>query len=192
MVRHDSDLYELAIGRGRARAVIDTTRNHLFYDLTRRRWTRAGQLRPGDSLRGPAGDASATVLGGYAPRHPDGWMWDISVPGGNDHDFYILTPIASVLVHNCPAPNSGDSISRYDKFRITMNVAARLIGQAHGIMSGEMDLQTASVSPISNYGEWVGSYLGRPIEMDGPNGGKVLLYQAGNRLIIWSRWMSGS
>jgi hypothetical protein len=28
-------------------------------------------------------------------------MWDLSVPGGNDNDFYIDTIAASVLVHNC-------------------------------------------------------------------------------------------
>jgi hypothetical protein len=31
MVKHDTDLYDLTIGHGRTRAVIDTTRNHLFY-----------------------------------------------------------------------------------------------------------------------------------------------------------------
>jgi hypothetical protein len=31
-------------------------------------------------------------------------MWDISVPGGHDHDFYIDTTIATILVHNCPNP----------------------------------------------------------------------------------------
>jgi Novel toxin 21 len=33
-------------------------------------------------------------------------MWDLSVPGGNDHDFYIDTAIATILVHNCPLANS--------------------------------------------------------------------------------------
>lgn len=31
-------------------------------------------------------------------------MWDISVPGGGDHDFYIDTAVATVLVHNCSDP----------------------------------------------------------------------------------------
>jgi len=36
-------------------------------------------------------------------------MWDLSVPGGNDHDFYIDTVVGSILVHNCPVgPKSPD------------------------------------------------------------------------------------
>lgn len=38
---------------------------------------------------------------GASPPHSSGWMWDLSVSGGNDHDFYIDTIAASVLVHNC-------------------------------------------------------------------------------------------
>jgi hypothetical protein len=32
-------------------------------------------------------------------------MWDLTVPGNNDHDFYVEVAAASVLVHNdsCPA-----------------------------------------------------------------------------------------
>ena len=33
-------------------------------------------------------------------------MWDISVPGGGDHDFYVDTAAAAVLVHNCPIGSS--------------------------------------------------------------------------------------
>lgn len=35
-------------------------------------------------------------------------MWDISVPGGNDHDFYVDVMKTAVLVHNCPI-TPGDS-----------------------------------------------------------------------------------
>jgi hypothetical protein len=32
-----------------------------------------------------------------------GWMWDLTVPGSNDHDFYVtVTATTAVLVHNCP------------------------------------------------------------------------------------------
>ena len=30
-------------------------------------------------------------------------MWDISVPGGNDHDFYVAAGETDVLAHNRPA-----------------------------------------------------------------------------------------
>ena len=35
------------------------------------------------------------------PRNTAGWMWDLTVPGNNDHDFYIDTAVAAILAHNC-------------------------------------------------------------------------------------------
>jgi hypothetical protein len=35
------------------------------------------------------------------PLQHGGWMWDIT--GNNDHDFYIDTAVAAILVHNCSA-----------------------------------------------------------------------------------------
>ncbi len=100
LLHHDTDRYDLTIRAGHRTAVIDTTRNHLFWDLTGHRWIKADALKYGDHLRGPNG-ASVTVVAGWTPANPVGWMWDLSVPGGNDHDFYIDTVVGSVLVHNC-------------------------------------------------------------------------------------------
>jgi len=44
-----------------------------------------------------------TVVDGTTPKIHDGWMWDLTVPGNNDHDFYIAVATAAVLVHNCTA-----------------------------------------------------------------------------------------
>jgi hypothetical protein len=57
---------------------------------------------------------SAVVVGGSVPADRDGWMWDLTVPGNNDHDFYVLPASTdghhldyveagnmAVLVHNC-------------------------------------------------------------------------------------------
>ena len=56
---------------------------------------------------------TAIVVGGSVPAVHDGWMWDLTVPGNNDHDFYVVpeldvhryayNPTGSgtpVLVHN--------------------------------------------------------------------------------------------
>jgi hypothetical protein len=63
-------------------------------------------------LKTPDGQ-SAVVVGGSVPPVHDGWMWDLTVPGNNDHDFYVLpsahdnhptqrsfTGSVAVLVHN--------------------------------------------------------------------------------------------
>jgi RHS repeat-associated protein len=101
MVHHDSDLYDLTVRTARGTAVIDTTTSHLFWNQTTRRWTKAAALDDGTYLRASDG-AVVTVLGGGTPVSTAGWMWDLSVPGGGDHDFYVDTAIAAVLVHNCP------------------------------------------------------------------------------------------
>lgn len=112
MVKRDTDKYDLAIRSGHRTAVIDTTLSHLFWDVTRGRWVKAGGLKRGDHLRTSSG-AIATVVSGRTPMDTAGWMWDLSVPGGGDHDFYIATSAAPVLVHNCPvgpgAPEQGSA-----------------------------------------------------------------------------------
>jgi hypothetical protein len=34
-------------------------------------------------------------------------MWDLTVPGVGDHDFYIQAVSSAVLVHNCPIGDDG-------------------------------------------------------------------------------------
>jgi hypothetical protein len=80
--------------------IIDTTSSHLFWDQDTRRWVKASALKRGTHLRAADG-SNVTVLSGYAPADANGWMWDLSVPGDNDHDFYVDTADAAVLVHNC-------------------------------------------------------------------------------------------
>ena len=84
--------------------MIDTTRNHRFWGATLSKWTKAGALKHGDHLRTSNG-VTATVVGGHTPADTTGWMWDLTIPGGNDHDFYIDTIVGTVLVHNCDDPS---------------------------------------------------------------------------------------
>jgi hypothetical protein len=112
LVHHDSDLYDLKIRAGTKTSVIDTTSSHLFFVPGTGtgghggRWVKAGALKYGTHLRTPGGSDTATVAGGWVPSQRDGWMWDLTIPGNNDHDFYIDTNAAPILVHNvggaCP------------------------------------------------------------------------------------------
>lgn len=43
------------------------------------------------------------MIGGATPKQHDGWMWDLTVPGNDDHDFYVMAAQGGrvpVLVHN--------------------------------------------------------------------------------------------
>ncbi len=133
LVHHDSNLYDLQVRASGRTAVIDTTRNHLFWAPGTGghpgRWIKASALRYGTHLRTPSG-GPATVLGGWAPEVTTGWMWDLTVPGNNDHDFYVDTDAAAVLVHNCgvsaepgPAPD-GVTLEEYGEANRGANQAA--------------------------------------------------------------------
>jgi hypothetical protein len=52
------------------------------------------QLRPGGQIR-TAGGQAATADGGTISATTDGWMWDLTIPGNNDHDFYVLPSTAA-------------------------------------------------------------------------------------------------
>jgi Pretoxin HINT domain len=115
IVEHDIDLYDLTVKVHGKTAVIQTTAHHRFWDQTTRRWTYADALPAGDLLRTP-GHAQVSVVSGQAPADTVGWMWDLSVPGGHDHDFYIDVATTAVLVHNCDIsnPQSFEGASRAD------------------------------------------------------------------------------
>jgi large repetitive protein len=127
LVHHDTDLYDLTIKTSHGTAVIHTTSNHLFWDPERGRWVRAAGLRTGEHLKTPDG---STVIadGGTTPTVHDGTMWDLTVPGNNDHDFYVISGVGAtgqlgrgsynahnaeadsvpVLVHNNSCPSGFD------------------------------------------------------------------------------------
>ena len=130
LVHHDSDLYDLKIRAGTRTSVIDTTSNHLFYVPGTGtgghggRWVKAGALKYGTHLRTPDGGDTATVAGGWIPKQRDGWMWDLTIPGNNDHDFYIDTIVGDVLVHNVTCPTAGSARFATDSNGVTTDLEA--------------------------------------------------------------------
>jgi hypothetical protein len=127
LVHHDRDLYDLKVRAAGRTAVIDTTSSHLFWASDSRRWVKAAALKYGTRLRTPSG-GQAVALGGYTPRDTTGWMWDLTVPGNNDHDFYVLPEerdsggayyhvdehgVTAVLVHNVNDPCDIPTLKSY-------------------------------------------------------------------------------
>jgi hypothetical protein len=89
------------------------------------------QLSKGEHLKTPDGTL-AVADGGTTPKVHDGWMWDLTVPGNNDHDFYVAVAATAVLVHNCgeqgmlfdstpyrASPNSENDTFLYQKLSST-------------------------------------------------------------------------
>ena len=145
LVHHDTNRYDLTVrARGRT-AVIHTTSNHPFWDATTGRWVKTGALRYGTRLRTPSG-GTATVLGGHAPRDRSGWMWDLTIPG--NHDFYIATTAADILVHNCTIPADRTRMATSD----ALDTAESYLGQGYR-------------EPIAGSGRYVSSDGTRVVRM---------------------------
>jgi hypothetical protein len=89
LVNHDADLYDLTIKTSQGSSVIHTTASHQFWEPHLRQWVPANKLRKGEQLLTSDG-MTAFADGGVTPRVHTGWMWDITVPGNNDHDFFVL------------------------------------------------------------------------------------------------------
>jgi hypothetical protein len=108
---YDTNLYNLTVETAHGNtSVIHTTANHLFWASDLKQWIPAAKLKKGERLKTADGSV-AVAWGGAAPVQHDGWMWDLTVPGNNDHDFYVVTFVAvsgsrsefarvPVLVHN--------------------------------------------------------------------------------------------
>jgi hypothetical protein len=108
-------------------------------------WIPANHLKPGMHLKTPDGQV-AVVVGGSVPAVRDGWMWDLTVPGNNDHDFYIGTAVADVLVHNvggtgpCQAGKVGEAAAGIEKNTdtILINGTPRIPDELNDTTIGEV------------------------------------------------------
>jgi RHS repeat-associated protein len=141
LTHHDTDLYDLTIRSGARTAVIRTTRNHPFWDRSVRAWVKAAAIHAGDRLRTSDG-AVAVVVGGYTPKQATGWMWDLTVEG--DHDFYVDTIAADVLVHNASGPAASQ----------VPNLAGMTQTQADKILS-QYGFELRSISESGAYARYV-------------------------------------
>jgi hypothetical protein len=93
--------------------ITDTTSSRLFWNpYPHYGWIPANHLKTGMHLKTPDGQ-SAVVVGGSVPAVHDGWMWDLTVPGDNDHDFYVTVATTAVLVHNCDWTSPESLASHY-------------------------------------------------------------------------------
>jgi hypothetical protein len=91
-------------------------------------------------LKTPDGQTAVVVVGSVPAVH-DGWMWDLTVPGNNDHDFYVVTGMTPVLVHNTSCRKFGhlspsgrlDIPNTSGVYKITMEDGAQYVGKAADI-----------------------------------------------------------
>jgi hypothetical protein len=146
-VRFERDRYDLRVRTPRGVSVIQTTSAHLFWDPDAGKFLPADHLKPGTHLKTPDGQ-SAVVAGGSTPADHDGWMWDLTVPGNNDHDFYVAVAATAVLVHNCPegekvadniADHAAERAQAGDGTHYVSGVSPQdLSGYVHQVLDGEV------------------------------------------------------
>ena len=135
-------------------------------------WIPANHLKAGEHLQTPNGTL-ATADGGTTPKQHDGWMWDLTVPGNNDHDFYVLPAKPSsqrgyysvagdtaVLVHN--TSGCGPVLSDPNPVPKAIRDAYEDINAGNGVQrfnpDGTPDIFTATHGePLSVQRQWGGA-----------------------------------
>ncbi|WP_374776442.1 polymorphic toxin-type HINT domain-containing protein [Streptomyces sp. NBC_01310] len=78
-------------------ATITSTFHHPYWSETRRQWTDAGDLTPGEQLRQPNG----TTLTVQTTRNYPYAVTTYNLTVDDFHTYYVLAGAAPVLVHNC-------------------------------------------------------------------------------------------
>jgi len=93
----DTDLADLKITDGSGhRAVVHTTQNHPFWDVTTGKWTAVDQLEVGDQLNSPNhGAVRVESVRKFARRQH---MYNLTV--ADVHTFYVIANGTPILVYN--------------------------------------------------------------------------------------------
>jgi hypothetical protein len=98
--RHNGDLIDLAVvDAGGVRRLIRTTNDHPFWDETTKRWTKAGELAAGHSLRSVHNEL--VYVASVVSRPGSATMLNLTI--SQNHTYYVVAGTTPVLVHNaCP------------------------------------------------------------------------------------------
>ncbi|MGW7585124.1 polymorphic toxin-type HINT domain-containing protein, partial [Kitasatospora sp. NPDC054769] len=89
----DRDFTDISLGAGRS---LTSTDHHPFWAENRKQWTDAADLKPGDELRDPAGQARPIE----SVRHWNTLQGAYNLTVDDLHTYYVLAGDLPVLVHN--------------------------------------------------------------------------------------------
>ena len=156
-------------------STLQTTQNHPFWSVTSSEWTRADKLRPGDRLRGSAGETITvdTVRSFVGAEH----MRNLTVT--NLHTYFVVAGVTPVLVHNagaCKPP----AIQATAKSERKLNSAHRAFGDRLAgrsqffdqVTTDDLIARASNVFPTRNAkGDWVYQVnFGSPVGVDRSTG----------------------
>jgi hypothetical protein len=95
-------------------------------------------------------------------------MWDLTVPGNNDHDFYVAAGATSILVHNQNAPGCGpdEQLTLFDAE--PYRVAAPDDPYARVTLRESTKQAIRNAAPRDAEGNFIDPNTGQSIPADGP------------------------
>jgi hypothetical protein len=125
-------------------------------------WVPASKLKKGERLKTPDGTL-AIADGGTTPKQHGGWMWDLTVPGIGDHDFYVVAQPADtsrthshdeggtpVLVHNINGCEDVQNLVNGVQARARLAAAAQSNVERGQVLSGALDTRTGAITYAQN------------------------------------------
>jgi hypothetical protein len=102
-------------------------------------------------------------------------MWDLTVPGNNDHDFYVTVAETAALVHNC----SPGEITGYTRHGLNQAISRDGVGVSPSAINDAVS------NPIS-----VAEQTGGKLKYTGQNAA-VILSSTGRVIPTWARNSAG-
>jgi hypothetical protein len=116
---------------------LTTTFHHPFYDITQAAFVDAQNLKAGDDLQTPTGDAIVTSVRLY---HANTVTYDLTI--GNLHTYYVVAGDTPVLVHNC---GTGAARFSVDSSGTATDLQAEFPDPYAGVRQASQVLQDAGV-----------------------------------------------
>jgi RHS repeat-associated protein len=165
---------DLTVGTPSGPATITTTAYHLFWDVTTQKWTQADDLRIGDQLQTPTGQATVE-----ASRHNTTAIRTYNLTIDNLHTYYVEAGTVPVLVHNCGVGDTTTMGSRGNPFRDgAPNVATDINGRTFTGHALDRMQQQGIVPSV------VGDAIANGTEMVGKRAGTTAFYSDTNDLTV--------
>ena len=188
VTRTDHDYTDITVATSTGQHTITGTSHHLYWDATKRAWTRADALHVSDHLQ-TAGRGRAVVV---AVRSYIASMVTYNLTVDHLHTYYVEAGNTPVLVHNCGGTLGGGEYTAIENAHGT-DVAEGVDYMAKRMHDGSQTALDHEIPGVGHnlpaLGDYLASWRGRLGFRDTRTGASVGYDQARGTLIVENSYM---